>query len=218
MKFYQVEVESMGELLKALALVVSGREKGNCYDFAHFVLEQLENREVRTELINFYDQSITPCHCAYECLLSFDPQRGVSLPCPIDDDVQTIWKKTRAAHILLIFVPTYGGLPPAVWTAYVQRLQPFLKEIQDTPDTSVVSTVVLASPHLSLSTEWTPCIMADEIKHMGRIIAVFEVINTAGFGLEPLFNSLLEEEEIQRRLTYLAERTLTIARERCNDG
>jgi hypothetical protein len=118
MKSYQVEVESMGELLKALALVVSGRK---------------------------------------------------------------------------------------------QRLQPFLKEIQDTPDNSVVSVVVLASPHLSLSTEWTPSIMADEIKHMGRTIAVFEVINTAGFGLEPLFNSLLEEKEIQRRLTYLAERTLSIA-------
>jgi hypothetical protein len=135
MKFYQVEVESMGELLKVLALVVSGRKKGNCYDFAHFVLEYLENREIETEI-----------------------------------------------------------------------------------DNSVVSTVVLASPHVSLSTEWTPCIMADEIKHMGRIIAVFEVINTAGFGSEPLFNSLLEEEEIQRRLTFLAERTLTIARERCNDG
>jgi hypothetical protein len=145
-------------------------------------------------------------------LQSLNSQRGVSLPCPIDD-VQDIWEKTKAAHILLLFIPTYGGLPPAVWTAFVQRSQP-LKEIQNNPKHSVVSAVVLASPHLSLTTEWTPCIMADELKHTGRTIAVFEVINTAGFESEPLFNSLLQEKEIQRRLTYMAEKTLSTARER----
>jgi multimeric flavodoxin WrbA len=202
----------MGESLKALALVVSGRKKGNCYDCAHFVLNHLHNKEIEPELINFYDHTITPCHCAYECLQSLNSQRGVSLPCPIDD-VQDIWEKTKAAHILLLFIPTYGGLPPAVWTAFVQRSQP-LKEIQNNPKHSVVSAVVLASPHLSLTTEWTPCIMADELKHTGRTIAVFEVINTAGFESEPLFNSLLQEKEIQRRLTYMAEKTLSTARER----
>jgi hypothetical protein len=55
--------------------------------------------------------------------------------------------------------------------------------------------------------------MADEIKHMGRI-AVFEVIKTAGSEEEPLFNSLLVEKEIQRRLPFLGERTLSIARVR----
>jgi multimeric flavodoxin WrbA len=201
----------ISESLKALALVVSGRKKGNCYDCAHVVLNHLHNKEIKPELINFYDHTITPCHCAYECLQSLNPQRGVSLPCPIDDDVHTIWKKTRAAHILLLFVPTYGGLPPAVWAAFVQRSQPFLREIQNTPENSVVSAVVLASPHLSLTTEWTPCIMADELKHTGRTIAAFEVINTAGFKSEPLFTSLFQEKEVQRRLTFLAEKTLFTA-------
>jgi multimeric flavodoxin WrbA len=41
--------------MKAIALVVSAREHGNCYDFARFTLDVLHNNDVETELINFYD-------------------------------------------------------------------------------------------------------------------------------------------------------------------
>lgn len=47
--------------MKAIALVVSAREKGNCYDFAAFVLEQLKSTGVETELVNFHDYRSAPC-------------------------------------------------------------------------------------------------------------------------------------------------------------
>lgn len=57
--------------MKALALVVSARERGNCYDFAEFMLERLKQQRVEGELINFYDCQITPCQrCSYECVLA----------------------------------------------------------------------------------------------------------------------------------------------------
>ena len=55
--------------MKAVALVVSARKHGNCYDFAQFSLYQLAAHKITTELINFYDYQVTPCQrCAYECL------------------------------------------------------------------------------------------------------------------------------------------------------
>lgn len=48
---------------------------------------------------------------------------------------------------------------------------------------------------------------------MGRKVAGFEVINNASFRTENLFGGLINEEEIQRRLLFLADRTLEVARE-----
>ena len=201
--------------MKALGLVVSARKQGNCYDFARFVLDRLEAAGIETELVNFYDYRITPCqHCAYECLQRFDPQKGVDVPCPIDDDVRTIWEKTWAADILFLFVPNYGGLPPALWNAFSQRQQALGREAPvEKLKKSVVSAMVLAAPHLSSGAQWTPSIMADEVKCMGRKVAGFEVINNAGFETEYLFGRLINEKEIQRRLEFLADRTLKVAEE-----
>jgi len=44
--------------MKAIALVVSARKHGNCFDFAQFVLDDYKNRGLETELINFYDHHI----------------------------------------------------------------------------------------------------------------------------------------------------------------
>lgn len=194
--------------MKAVALVVSARKKGNCYDFAQFTLDYLKKKGIDTELINFYEHNITSCHCNYECVQSYDPQIHCNKECPIADDVYHIWKKTRTAEILLIFIPTYGGLPPASWVAYTQRMQPFPTKVPENVKKTVVCAVVLASPHWSTSTEWTPAIMADEIKHMDREVVGFEVINNAGYETENLFGGLITEKEIQRRLRFLVERIL----------
>lgn len=97
-------------------------------------------------------------------------QKKVSmLNVPIEDDVKNIWKKTWEAEILLLFVPTYGGLPLALWVAFTQRQQgilekPAAEELKD----HIVSAVVLASPQWSSIAERTPSIVADQLKNMGR--------------------------------------------------
>lgn len=74
--------------MKAIALVANARERGNCYDFAQFMLERLAAAGVKTELINFYDCQITPCqNCNYECVQIFDQEKGINVECPIKDEV-----------------------------------------------------------------------------------------------------------------------------------
>lgn len=198
--------------MKAMALAVSARKRGNCYDFAQFVLSRLAAQDVETELINFCDYQITPCqHCAYECLQHRDPNKGIDAPCPIKDDVRAIWEKTWQAEILLLFVPTYGGMPPALWLAFSQRQQAFFREApHEKLKQSVVSAVVLAAPHQSGGASWIPSFMSDEVKDMGRKVVGFEVINHAQFETEYIFDRLINETEIQRRLDFMTERTLRV--------
>jgi multimeric flavodoxin WrbA len=201
--------------MSALALVVSARRHGNCYDFARFVLDRVSAEGIETELVNFHDCRITPCErCAYECLQHHDPEKGIAAPCPIDDGVRALWEKVWATKLLFLFVPTYGGLPPALWVAFSQRAQALVRDIAtEKLQRSVVAEVVLASPHWSSGAEWTLAIMANEVKHMGRTVAGFEVINNAGFETENLFGSLVNEDEIQRRLAFLTTRTIEKAKE-----
>lgn len=199
--------------MKAVALVVSARRRGNCYYFARHVLKSLETKGVETELVNFYDYRISPCYrCAYECLQYLEPQKEVHAPCPIDDDVRGIWEKTWAAQILLLFMPNYDGLPPALWVAFYQRSQAFFREAPlEKLRKSVVSAVIIAAPQNSSGSQWTPSIMADEVKCMNRQVASFEIINNAGYATESPFEGLIKEKEIQARLDFLADRTLEVA-------
>jgi multimeric flavodoxin WrbA len=201
--------------MKAVALVVSARKYGNCFDLVEFMLKRLKKTGIETELINFYDYQVAPCQtCNYECVQKFDPEKGVNTECPITDDVKPIWKKTWNAEILLLFVPTYGGLPPALWVAFSQRTQGILeKPPKENLEKYVVTAVVLASPHWSGIGERTPSIVADQIKNMERKIAGFEVVNNSGFETENLFGGLINEEEIQRRLKFLADQTLQVLNE-----
>ncbi len=202
--------------MKAIALAVSAREHGNCSDFAQFVLERLHAEDVETELINFYDYQITPCqHCEYECIQRIDPQKGKDALCPIQDDVRIIWEKTWQSEILFLFVPNYGGMPPALWLAFSQRSQAFFRQAPvEKLKKSVVSAVLLVSPHQSSGAAWALSFMADEVKGMERKVAGFEVINPPQFKDEYTFDRLIDEPEIQRRLEYLTQKTLQAARER----
>lgn len=203
--------------MKAIALVVSAREHGNCFDFARFTLDRLAAGGVETELVNFFDYQITPCQrCAYQCLQRLDPLKKQDAPCQIDDDVRAIWDKTWAAEILLLFVPTYGGMPPALWLAYSQRSQAFYKQAPlEKLKQSVVSAVLLSTPHQSAGASWITSFMSDEVKGMDRKVACFECVTQTEFETGYLFDRLINEPEIQRRLAFLADRTLKIIRGNC---
>lgn len=196
--------------MKAIALVVSARKHGNCYDFAQFVLDRLQASGVETELVNFYEYQIAPCHrCDYECLQHLDSRKGVDAPCPIDDDVRLIWEKTWAAEILFLFIPNYGGMPPALWFAFSQRIQGFFRESPiEKLKKSVVSAVMLAAPHQSSGAPWIFSLIGDEVKDLDRKVVGFEVINPPEFKAEYTFDRLINETEIQRRLEFLTARTL----------
>ena len=201
--------------MKAIALAVSARKDGNCFDFAQFVLNRMHANGLETELVNFYDYQIAPCQkCSYECLRHSDPQKGVDAACPVDDDVRLIWEKIWSSEILFLFIPNYGGMPPALWFAFTQRAQAFFRQAPvEKLNHSVVSAVVLAAPHQSSGAPWILSFMGDEVKDMNRKVAGFEIINPAEFEIDYTFDGLINEKEIQRRLEFLADRTLQVAKE-----
>ncbi len=206
-------------MLKATALVVSARQYGNGYDCARFVLQRLQSAGIETELVNFFDYRIVPCQgCQYECENTDGLPDKLENVCPIDDDVCRIWEKVWEANILLLFVPTYRGYPPALWIAFLQRglglkMPPALwKEHRMKMEKAVLSVVVFASPHGAAGGEWTPAILSSNVRWLRHTLAAFEVFNNYGFGTNPSAGRLIEEEEIQRRLSYLAERTLAASR------
>lgn len=202
--------------MKAIALVFSARKKGNCYDFARFMLNKMEKDHVETELVNFCDYNIKLCqNCDYECLARITPNTGQKeyRECPVRDDVENIWRKVWDADIFLMFVPTYGGVPPALYVSFTQRYQslwckaPPKEKLQK----KVIGTVVLASPDGALGGELTPAIVAGELRchiSMGYQQGGFEVINNAGYKTDNVRGHLIEEEEIQKRLSFLTKRIL----------
>ncbi|MFQ5621580.1 MAG: flavodoxin family protein, partial [Candidatus Nanoarchaeia archaeon] len=137
--------------MKAIALVFSARKKGNCHDFARFMLGKMEKDGVETELVNLCDYNIKLCqNCDYECLARINPNTGHKeyTECPVRDDVENIWRKVWDADIFLMFVPTYGGVPPAIYVSFTQRYQSLWRRAppKEKMQKKVIGAVVLASP------------------------------------------------------------------------
>jgi len=106
--------------MKVVAFVLSARQRGNCYNIAELMLNYLKTKGVETEILNAYDYRITPCsHCNYECFKA--PKN-----CPIQDDVPKIWEKLRAANGVILAIPTYYGMPSALFKAFIEREQGIL--------------------------------------------------------------------------------------------
>lgn len=106
--------------MKVTALVCSARRRGRCYNLAEIMLNHLKTKGVETQILNAYEYKITPCsHCNYEC---FKSPRS----CPIQDDVPKIWEKLKEADGIVFAIPTYYGMPSALFNAIIEREQGIL--------------------------------------------------------------------------------------------
>jgi len=180
------------------------------------MLSQMRKSGVETELVNFCECDVKPCqNCDYECLARVDLKTGRKehRECPVKDDVEGIWHKVWDADVFLMFVPTYGGVPPALYVAFTQRYQSLWRKApaKEALSKKVVAAVVLASPDGAMGEELTPAIVAGELRGhiaMGYRHEGFEVINNSGYKTDNVRGRLIEEKEIQNGLLFLARRIL----------
>jgi len=114
--------------MTVVALVCSARRRGNYYSLAQIMLNNLKKKSIETEILNAYNYEITPCsHCNYEC---FESPRN----CPIRDDVPEIWEKLKEADSCIFAIPTYYGVPSALYRAIIEREQGILELVGSIPE------------------------------------------------------------------------------------
>ena len=82
--------------MKILALIASGRKKGNSLIAATYVAKKL-NAEL--EVINLTKLNIEPCKACYACLYGEE--------CKIEDDVNLVYERIKESDVILICSPVY---------------------------------------------------------------------------------------------------------------
>ena len=177
----------------------SARKRGNCYDLAKLMLSHLRSREVEVELINAYDHRITPCsHCNYECFEA--PKR-----CPIRDDVPRIWERLKEADAIILVLPTYYGMPPALFKAIIERGQGILdwvtKQFRDLESVwggKPIALVVVSDG----GGEAAKDIVLRYLPSSAKVIT--EVFSYSAFGDERYLGGLARDEGIASRAKKLA--------------
>ena len=93
--------------MNTTAFLYSAR-KGNGYDIAQHFLQ-------KKNIVLLSDFHLLPCSkCKYECLNE--------LPCPVSDDLLTVFNKLKNSNRLLVITPTYDGRPPALFYIWEERL------------------------------------------------------------------------------------------------
>ncbi|MGB9778697.1 MAG: flavodoxin family protein [Candidatus Bathyarchaeales archaeon] len=133
--------------MKALGIAFSARKRGNCLNSVEYVLAKLKAQKFETEIINIYDNKVKPCsHCNYECFgLKL---RGKEERCPIRDDVPKIYKKMKEADVIILAIPTYGGKPAGIYSAFVERAQGVFKgyeEFKSTILNKIIALIVIGN-------------------------------------------------------------------------
>ena len=89
------------ESKKILVLLGSPRKKGNSTTLAKKIVEGAEAAGATVEQIYLHGQDIAPCQACYGC------QKPDSKGCVIDDDMQPIYPKLRAADAWVLASPVY---------------------------------------------------------------------------------------------------------------
>ena len=189
----------MGPKLRVVAIVSSARRRGNCNDIAERMLARLAEKGVDTEAIRTPDYDINPCNrCSYECF-------SEDAACPIEDDVPRIWEKMKQADGIVLAIPSYYGLPPAIFKAIIERAQGILGWVTD--EFRDLDSVWKGKPIVA-------AVVADGggetiVKYLRRLLSGAHVISEhfsyARLGRPGYGGGLMELHEVASRVDELAE-------------
>ena len=114
----QSTISPVDILTSVLGLVGSPRENGRTAVIVRYALEVLKRAGFQTKEVSFSNARITPCGIGrhYDC--SRRPTR-----CPVNDDASEIYDMFRAADLIIVGSPVYGGLLPSIMYAFKERAQ-----------------------------------------------------------------------------------------------
>jgi multimeric flavodoxin WrbA len=100
--------------VKAIGIVGSPRKNGNTEILTAHCLKAIAEEGIETELIRLAGLKITGCtHCDY-C----HEHPG---ECSIEDDLQPIYEKMKAADVIIVASPVYFGSATALIKGFLER-------------------------------------------------------------------------------------------------
>ncbi|MDH7477140.1 MAG: flavodoxin family protein [Candidatus Bathyarchaeota archaeon] len=190
--------------MKALGIAFSARKRGNCLNSMEYVLGKLKAQKFETETINIYDYEVKPCsHCNYECFgLKL---RGKEEQCPIRDDVPKIYKKMKEADVIILAVPTYGGKPAGLYSAFTERAQGVFKSYEEFKNTilnKIIALIVVGNVPAGGDLVYHSIILNHyDCKNPPPSL----LLQSAEYGKGSIYGDLLENEKVRDRLDNLVK-------------
>lgn len=95
--------------MKVVAFNGSPRREGNTFTLINYVLKELENEEIETEIVQLAGKKIHGCVSCYKCFTNRDNR------CSVDDDLNGCLEKIIAADGIILGSPVYfAGLTPEI--------------------------------------------------------------------------------------------------------
>jgi len=190
--------------MKALGIAFSARKRGNCLNSIEYVLTKLKEKGFETEVINTYDCELAPCsHCNYECFAHVIRDKDET--CPIQDDTARIYAKMKVADIIVLAVPTYGGKPAALYSAFTERGQGIFKgyeEFKDTILSKIIALIMIGNVPAGGDLAYHSVILDHyDCKRPPPAI----LLQAAEYGQGSLHGTLIEDEKVRDRLDNLVK-------------
>lgn len=101
---------------KILVLLGSPRKKGNSTTLAKQIVQGAESAGAEVESVYLNGLNIKPCQGCYAC------KKKDSQGCVVDDDMQTLYPKVKAADAMVIATPVYWFNMTAQTKIFMDRL------------------------------------------------------------------------------------------------
>lgn len=98
-----------------VAINGSPKEHGNTYHALKMVTDELENQGVNTEIIHIGNKTIRGCIACGSCF------RNKNEKCAIDDEVNVVIQKMKAADGIIIGSPVYYASVPGTMKSFLDR-------------------------------------------------------------------------------------------------
>jgi len=108
-------------IVNILGINCSPREKSNSKDALEMATSFLKTKyeDVKTDIISLKEHRIEHCLACDTCGKTKDT--GKFIECRIDDDLELIFERMKAADGFLVATPVYFGLPTDLFSKFIMR-------------------------------------------------------------------------------------------------
>ncbi len=185
--------------MKALLISFSGRNgSGNCLGTLKIVGDILEEEGVEVNLIDILDHDIRSCFgCDYQC---FDPEDK----CPVDDDVEEIYREIVDHDMIFMDIPVYSGAPCSNYFTLRERSQSVFydPEFYDRYERVSKYFIIIGNEEAG-GKESVELISADLKDHEDLIL-----LQSHNYSQSSISGRLAENDDVKKRLRCFVEKAL----------